>query len=125
MEFTNGNYYLAECMKYNFTDFGILKACVFIDNVRIFTDDGFHKSRLNSLCKELNIKRNIHSALGDARILIAVFDKKPELLDHPYGYTFKDIVVYLNGKLPRSIPPLYTRAMACCSYARVNLNQIC
>ena len=26
-------------------------------------------------------------------------DKKPELLDHPYGYTFKDIVSHLNAKI--------------------------
>ena len=97
---------LANCMKYNFNDYGILKDCLFIDSVHIFTDDGYRRAGLDTLYKELYIKRNIHSGLGDARILKAVFDKKPELLDHPYGYTFKDIV---------------TRAMACCSYAELDL----
>ena len=37
----------------------------------------------NTLCQELDIKRNIHSALEDAYILKKFFIKKPELLDHP------------------------------------------
>ena len=89
--------------------------------VHIFTEGGYRRPGLDTLCKELNIKRNIHSVLGDARILKAVFDKKPKLLDHPNGNTFKDIVAYLNGKLPLSIPKLYTRAMACCPYAGLEL----
>ena len=60
-------------------------------------------------------------ALGDARILKEVFDKKLELLDHPYGYPCMDLVMYLNGKLPISISKLYTWAIACCSYAELKL----
>ena len=83
-------------MKYNFTDFGILKDCLLIDSVHILKDDGCQRPGLDTLCQELNIKRNIHSALEDPYILKKVFIKKPELLDYPYDFTFKD----LNGKLP-------------------------
>ena len=60
-------------MKYNFNDFGILKDCLFIDSVHILKDDGYQRPALDALCQELNIKRNIHSALKEIYILISFF----------------------------------------------------
>ena len=108
-------------MKHNFNDFGILKDCLFIDNVHIFENEGYRRPGLDTLCQGLDIQRNMHLGLVDPRILKEVFDKKLELLDHPYGYTFIDLVVYLNGKVPISISKLYTWAIACCSYAELEL----
>ena len=48
---------LANCKKYNFNDFGILKDWVLIDSVHIFTDDGYRRPGLDTLCKELSIKK--------------------------------------------------------------------
>ena len=110
---------LANCMKYNFNDFGILKDCLFKDSVHILKDDGYQRSGLDTPCQELNIKRNIHSALEDAYILKKFFIKKHELLDHPYGYTFKDIVSHLNGKLPIPIQRVLDLALKCSSHAKL------
>ena len=110
---------LANCMKYNFNYFGILSDCLFMDNVHIFKDDGYQRPGLDTLCQELNIKRNIHSALEDAYILEKVFIRKPELLDHPFGYTFKDIISDLNGKLPIPIQRVFDLALKCSSYAEL------
>ena len=43
-----------------------------------------------ALCEELYVKRNRH-------ILKTVCNKKPEIRDHPYGYTFGDITYHLNS----------------------------
>ena len=112
---------LANCIKHNF---GVLIDCLFVDSVHIFENEGYRRPGLDTLCQGLDIQRNMHSALGDARILKEVFNKKLELLDHPYGYTFMDVVVYFNGKLPISISKLYTWAIACCSYAELELSLI-
>ena len=97
----------------------ILKHCLFVDSVRIFENEGYRRHGLDTLRQELNIKRTIHSALGDVRILKSLFDKKPELLDHPYGYSFKDIVSHLNGKLPISIQKVFDLALKRSSYAKL------
>ena len=109
---------LANCMKYNFNDFGILKDCLFIDSVHILKYDGYQRPGLDALCEGLNIKRHTYS-LEDAYILKKVFIKKPELLDHPYGYMFKDIVSHLNGKLPIPIQMVLYLALKCSSYAEL------
>ena len=112
---------------------------MFIVSVHILKDDGYQRPGLDTLCQELNIKRNIHSALEDACILKTFFIKKPELLDHPYGYTSKDIVSHLNGKLPVSIQRLFDLALTCSPYEELqsilfeyvkrktalNMNQLC
>ena len=67
------------------------------------------------------------------------FIKKPELLDHPYGYTLKDIVSHLTGKLPIPIQRVFYLALKCSLYAKLesilfeyvkrktafNMNQLC
>ena len=80
---------LVSCMKYTWDKFGIL-----IVHLRgqYASLDG-----LDALCEELNMKRSSHSALEDAYILKTVCNKKPEMLDHPYGYTFGDITYHLIG----------------------------
>ena len=78
-------------MKHNCDKFGILTECMFVDSMQILQDDGYKRAGLDARCEELNIKRNRHSALEDAYILKTVCNKKPKMLDHPYGYTFGDI----------------------------------
>ena len=79
---------LASCMKYDCDKFGILPECMFVDSMQILQDDGYKRTGLDVLCEELNIKRKSHSALEHAYILKTVRTKKPEMLDHPYEYTF-------------------------------------
>ena len=130
---------LANCIKYNFNDFGILKDCLYKDSVHILKDDGYQRPGLDTSCQELNIYRNIHSALEDNYILRRFLIKKPELLDHPYGYTLKVIVSHLNRKLPIPIQMVFYLALKCSSYAELesilfeyvkrktalNMNQLC
>ena len=75
-------------MKHNFNNFAILKDCLFVDSVRIFENEGYRGPGLDTMSR-IEYKE----ALGDVRILKAVLDKKPELLVHPYGYTFNDIAL--------------------------------
>ena len=49
-----------------------------------------------------------------------VSDKIPELFDHPYIYTFEDIVTCLNWKLPLPIKRIYDLACKCFSYAELD-----
>ena len=130
---------LTSCMKYNFHDFRILTECMFTDSMEILQHGGCRRPGLDTLCQELDIKRNSHSALGDAYILKTVCNKKSELLDHLYGYTFKDIVSHLNGKLPIPIQKVFDLALKCSSYTELesilipfvkkktalNINQLC
>ena len=53
--------------------------------MQILQDGGYKRPGLDALYEELNIKRNSHSALEDTYILKTVCNKKPEMLDHPYG----------------------------------------
>ena len=102
-------------MKHNCDTFGILAECMFVDSMQILQNGGYKRPGLDALCEELNIKRNRHSALEDAYILKTVCNKKPELLDHPYGYTFGDITYHLNQKLPLPIRKVYSLAAECAS----------
>ena len=49
--------------------------------MQILQNDGYKRYGLDALCDELNIKRNLHSALEDAYILKTVCNKKPEVCD--------------------------------------------
>ena len=90
---------LASCMKHNCNKFGILTECMFVDSMQFLQDDSCKRPGLDALCEELNIKGSSHSALEDAYILKTVCNKKPEIPDHPYGYTFGDITYHLNREL--------------------------
>ena len=128
---------LASCMKHNCDKFGILAKCMFLDSMQILQGDGYKRPGLDVLCEELNIKRS--SALEDAYILKTVCNKKLEMLDHPYRYTFGDITYLLNRKLPLPIRKMYNLATECVSYqelgcilyeyvktkSALNLNQVC
>ena len=90
---------------------------MYVRGQQVLQDDGYKRPGLDALCKDLNIKGNSHSALEDAYILKTVWNKKPEVLDHPYGYTFGDITSHLNRKLPLPIRKVYSLASAeCASY---------
>ena len=112
---------LANCMKHKFTDFDILHDCVFVDSVRILKDNGYQRPGLYSMCQELGLSRNNHSALEDARLLKTVFTQLPDLLEHSYSYTFIDIMTYLRTKTPVSIQKVYNWARNCRSSAELDL----
>ena len=123
---SHGGYYndfpilLANCMKHGFSDYGILKDCLFVDSVDFFKDAGYKRPGLDNLCREFNMKIEFHSALEDARILKhIVSDRGSELYDHPYTYTFRDIVTCLNCKLPLPIERIYDLARKCLSYGEL------
>ena len=88
-------------MKHNYGKFEILTECMFVDSMQLLQDDGYRRPGLDALCEEL------HSASEDAYILKTVCNKKPEMLDHPYGYTFGDITYHLNRKLPLPLLNVY------------------
>ena len=73
----------------------MLIECMFVDSMQFLQDGGWKRLGLDALCEEL---KNRHSTLEDAYILKTVCKKKPEMLDHPYGYTFGDITYHLNRK---------------------------
>ena len=77
--------------------------------------DGYKRKRLDTICEELNIKRKPHSALEGAYIWKSVCNKKPDMLDHPYGFTFGYITYLLYRKLPLPIRKLYSLAIECTS----------
>ena len=104
-------------MKHGFIDYGILKDCSFVDSVELFKDADYKRPGLDNLCRKFKMKREFQSALEDARILRhIVSDKRPELFDHPYTYTFKDIVTCLNWKLPLPMKRIFNLALKCLSY---------
>ena len=79
-------------------------------------DAGYRRSGLNALCEELKIERRGYSALDYAKILQTVCTmKSEEMLQNPYGYTFIDIISYLNVKLP--LQRVYGLANRCASHA--------
>ena len=130
---------LASCMKHNCDTSGILTECMFVESTQILQgdgykrpgldvlceelnikgvlqDDGYKRSGLDVLCEELNIKGSSHSTLEDVYILKTVCNKKPEMLDDPYGYTFGDITYHLNRKLPLPIRKVYSLATEYVAY---------
>ena len=62
---------LAKCMKHNY-DWTPLEGCMFVNSVLVLQNSGYRKPGLDALCKDLNMKRNQHSALEDTYILKAV-----------------------------------------------------
>ena len=107
---------LASCMKHNCDEFGMLMECMFVDSMEILQAYGYQRPGLDALCAELNIKRNSHSALEDAYILKTVCNRKPEMFNHPRGYTFGDVTYHLSQKLPLPIRKVYSLATECTSY---------
>ena len=83
---------LANCIKHDY-DITSLAEYTFVDRMQILLD-AYKIPAPDALCEELNINRNSHSALED------VCDKKPEMLNHPYRYTFEDVAYFLDRKLP-------------------------
>ena len=87
---------------------------MFVDSMQILQDDGYKRPSPDALCEELNT-----------------------MLDHPYGYTFRDIAYRLTRKLPLPIRKVYSLATKCPSYqvlgcilyeyvkTKSALNQVC
>ena len=99
---------IASYMKHNYSNFGVLAELVYVDSMQNLKDAGNGRSGLDALCEELKIERRGHSALDDAKILQTVCTmKSEEMLQNPYGYTFIDIISYLNAKLPIPLQRVY------------------
>ena len=112
---------LASCMKHNYNDFAVLAELVYIASMQNLKDAGYRRPGLDALCADLKIERRGHSALDDAKILKAVCTMKSvEMLQNPYGYTFIDIISYLNTKLPIPLQRMYDLANRCASHAELD-----
>ena len=109
---------LASCMKHNYSDFAVLAELVYVDSMQNLKDAGYRRPGLGALCEELKIERMGHSALGDAKILQTVYTMKSEL-QNPHGYTFIDIISYLNAKLPIPVQRVYGLGNRCATHAEV------
>ena len=111
---------LASCMKHIYNDFAVLAELMQVDNMQNLKDDGYRRPGLDALCAELKIERKGHSALDDAKILNTVCTmKSEEMLQNPYGYTFIDIISYLNAQLPIPLQRVYGLANRCTSHAEL------
>ena len=106
---------LANCMKHNI-DYTPLTMYTFVDSMQLFQDDGYTKPGLDALCERFDIDSKRHSALEDAKVLKTICNMNPDIMDHPYGYTLKDIRHHLDIKLPISILSIYELARYCSSY---------
>ena len=99
---------LASCMKQNYNDYTVLAELVYVDSMQNLKDVGYRSPGLDALCVELKIERRGHSALDDAKVQKNVCTmKSEEMLQNPYGYTFIDIISYLNTKLPIPLQRVY------------------
>ena len=103
-------------MKHKYNDFAVLTELVYVDSMQNLKDVGYRRPGLDALCEELKIKRRGHSA----KILTTVCTmKSEEMLQNPYGYTFIDIISYLNAKLPIPLQRVYGLAYRCRSHAEL------
>ena len=99
---------LSNCFKYNFKNINILKECTFIDSMFTFKNAGWVQPGLDALCKENNLSRSGHSAVNDVYLLKTVFSKFPELSS--YRYSFLEILLFTNEKMPLSFQTIITMA---------------
>ena len=98
---------LASCMKHNYNDYTFLAELMYVGS-----------TGLDALCADLKIERMGHSLLDDAKILKTVCTmKSEETLQNQYGYTFIDIISYLNTKLPIPLQRVFGLANKCTSLA--------
>ena len=109
---------LASCMKHNYNDYTVLAELMYVDSMQNLKDAGYRRPGLDALCEELKIERRGHSALDDAKIPQAVCTMQSEQ-QNPYGYTFIDIISYLNPKLPIPVQRVYGLANRCASHAEL------
>ena len=94
---------------------------MYVDSMQNLKDAGYRRSGLDALFADLKIERRGHSALDDAKIPKTVCTmKSEEMLQDPYGYTFIDIISYLNTKLPIPLQRVYGLANKCTSHAELD-----
>ena len=106
---------LASYTKHSYCHFSVPAEFVYVDSMQNLKDAGYRRPGLDALCEELKIERRGHSALDDAKIL----QKSKEMLQNPYGYTFINIISYLNAKLPIPLQRVYGLANRCASHAEL------
>ena len=111
---------LASCMKHNYNNFAVLAELVYVDSMQNLKNASYRRPGVDALCEELKIERRGHSALDNAKILKTVCTiKSEEMLQNPYGYTFIDIISYLNAKLPIPLQRVYGLVNRCASHAEL------
>ena len=111
---------LASYMKHKYNDYTVLAELVYVDSMQNLKDDGYRRPGLGALYAELKIGRKRHSALDDVKILKTVCTMKSgEMLQNPYGYTFIDIITYLNATLHIPLHMVCGLANRCASHAEV------
>ena len=103
---------LASCMKHNYSDFAVLAELAYVDSMHNLKDAGYRRPGLDVLCQELKIERRGHSAPNDDKILQTVRGNATE-------YTLKDIISYLNAKLPIPLQRVYGLANRFASHAEL------
>ena len=104
----------------DYTDYTVLAGLVYVDRMQNLKDAGYMRPGLAALCADLKIERRGHSARDDAKILKTVCTmKSEEILQNPYGYTFIDIISYLNTKLPVPLHRVYGLANKYTSHAEL------
>ena len=86
---------------------------------------GYAKPGLDALSREFDIAeeaRDHHSALHDAELLMSICQTTMDLLlllpplDHSHIFTFHDILLHLNEKLPTLIWNVFNIARECSSH---------
>ena len=111
---------LASCMEHNCNDYTVLAELMCVDSMQNLKDAGYRRPGLDALCAAHQIERRGHSALDDAKILKTVCAmKSEEMLHNPYGYTFIDIISYLNTRLPIPLQRVYGLANKYTSHAEL------
>ena len=100
---------LTNCLKYNFKKIDVLTKSCFIDSMLTFKNAGWTRPGLDSLCEEINLARNSHSAVTDVYLLKTIYSNHPEL--PKYRYSYSEISIFTNKKIPLSFISLNTLAM--------------
>ena len=103
---------LVNCMKarYDYTRFDKF---TFIDSMQVFKDKGYKRPGLDALSGEVD---RIHSAIRDVELLRDVIKRLLDDITTTTKYELKDIMQYVNKKLPISIQHLYKLADEAVSY---------
>ena len=67
---------LANCIKRNYDWPPLLEGCMFVDITRVLPESGYKRSGLDAPCKDLNMKRNRHSASVMMRNLLLLLQEE-------------------------------------------------
>ena len=105
---------LVNCMKAKY-DYMRFEKFTFVDSMQVFKDKGYKRPGLDALSGEVD---RLHSAARDVELLRDIIKRllDDDITTTKYTYTLKDIMQYVNKKLPISIQHLYKSADEAVSY---------